>query len=452
MKLKNQLNLSFLVLVVSLLTLTALLFYMLSFQLLVKEQKKELEARGKAWVKVAVKEKQGLVQKEVHRLEKMPLKGGNVAVILYDVDQDQLLYSSYKPAKTQRILYTYNRSSQPNKKTMWNVSGQNYLIKKFSWVTKTHHHLILVLSSPIKGLRVLQTEFTKILLGLLLIGGVIVLVMNHFITKRLLKPLTQVNEQLEKVKKRKFDEIEEIQVKGEIGEVAHTTYQMANELHHYIESQKQFFQYASHELKTPLMSIQGFAEGVLDDVFEGDQAHHALSMIVAESDRIKNLVNEMLTLAKLEGFDEEDQTEVLLLGDLLVDAMNRVVSRSAEKEIEVELIKGVSGTIKANKDRLLQAFINLLQNAIRYADHHVWIRCVTEGPSIKVEIEDDGPGIPESLLPRLFHRFVKGEGGHNGLGLAISRAIIEKADGEVWAENRPEGGARFTIQFPLVKN
>lgn len=98
----------------------------------------------------------------------------------------------------------------------------------------------------------------------------------------------------------------------------------------------------------------------------------------------------------------------------------------------------------------MQALLNVVSNATRYADQHIYIHASVKDGQALLSVSDDGPGISEDLLPYLFHRFVKGKDGESGLGLAISRAIVERSGGLISAGNRKDGGAVITMGFPTL--
>lgn len=121
------------------------------------------------------------------------------------------------------------------------------------------------------------------LLIVLGVGGVLVLLLSLLITRKLIRPLMQLREELKKVKERRFAEVGQVRAGGEIGAVAQTVYELAGELDRYIQVQKQFFQNASHELKTPLMSISGYAEAIRDGVIDGEHTRKGLDIISARA-------------------------------------------------------------------------------------------------------------------------------------------------------------------------
>ncbi len=275
--------------------------------------------------------------------------------------------------------------------------------------------------------------------------------LSLFITKRLIKPLMELRAELRKVKERRFSEVQLVKSGGELGTVAQTVHEMAGELNRFNQVQKHFFQNASHELKTPLMSISGYAEGIRDGVFEGEQVDKGLNIIMSESTRLKKLVTEMTLLAKLDSEENIFQRSEIRVHELLTEAIERINPLVVQKGLEVELNcrDEEQLVLYADRDKLLQALLNVAANATRYAVRKITIGVSLQRGQIEITVADDGPGISESLLPYLFHRFVKGKDGESGLGLAISRAIVERCGGSISAGNREEGGAELRLNFPV---
>src|SRR5699024_5273851 len=115
-----------------------------------------------------------------------------------------------------------------------------------------------------------------------LVGAMLAVWLSYYLTNKLVTPLSMLQRQLKKIEKRQFDDIKRVKATGEIKEVEQSVYEMASELQRYMNSQQVFFQNASHELKTPLMTIQGYAEGIKDGIFEGEDEEKGLEMMVAE--------------------------------------------------------------------------------------------------------------------------------------------------------------------------
>lgn len=310
----------------------------------------------------------------------------------------------------------------------------------------------LTLFTPVSKIKEIEQALLKRLLLVFGLGGMLMLLLSHLITRKLIKPLMKLKEELTKVKSRQFSKVKRVKAGGELGSVAQVVFEMADELNRFNRAQKQFFQNASHELKSPLMSIAGYAEGIRDGVFEGEGVYKGLDIILSESDRLKNLVTEMTLLAKLDSEEDIYQPSLVCLKDLLAETIERVNPMLVKKGITLHpsYDEHEQLIVRADQDKLLQAMLNVVTNAIRHADKNIYIHASAKKGRIEISVSDDGGGIPDELLPYLFHRFVKGKDGESGLGLAISRAIVERCGGLITADNRKGGGAIFSLGFPIA--
>jgi len=308
----------------------------------------------------------------------------------------------------------------------------------------------LTLYTPINKIKAIEQELLVRLLLVFGAGSALMFALSLLITKRLINPLVQLRTELKKIKARCFAEVQLIRTGGEIGAVAQAVYDMAGELNKFIHVQKQFFQNASHELKTPLMSIAGYAEGIRDGIFEAEEARKGLDIIVSESGRMTNIVTEMTLLAKLDSEEHIFRMGEVSVKELLSETAERVNPMLVRRGLTLHIAcytEEAALVIRGDQDKLLQALLNIVSNAIRYASQHIYIQARLVSGRIEIAVSDDGPGIAEELLPYLFHRFMKGKDGESGLGLAIARAIVERCGGRITAENARRGGAAITLGF-----
>ncbi|MEC0371699.1 sensor histidine kinase [Paenibacillus chibensis] len=310
----------------------------------------------------------------------------------------------------------------------------------------------LTLYTPMSKIQSIEQALLKRVLIIFGAAGLVMFLFSLFITKKLIRPLIRLRDELTKVKERRFSDVRFIKAGGEIGTVAKSVYDMAGELNRFNHVQKQFFQNASHELKTPLMSISGYAEGIRDGVFEGESVSKGLDVIMNESARLTKLVTEMTLLAKLDSEEDVFKSEEVCLQELLTETVERMNPLLVKKGITLHTMyeDAEPVTLRADRDKLLQALLNVVSNAVRYAKHHIYIQADIRKDQVMIRVSDDGPGIPDDLLPYLFHRFVKGKDGESGLGLAISRAIVERCGGQIAAGNGRGGGAVISLGFPAA--
>lgn len=213
------------------------------------------------------------------------------------------------------------------------------------------------------------------------------------------------------------------------------------------EEKRQFFQNASHDLKTPLASITGYSQGIVSNVIKDHQK--AAGIILSESLRMTDLVESILSLSKMDShtFDlHPTDLEVVEFLDECVDIMSTI-----RRDCVIHLESAHPLTIHTDPELLKRVIQNILSNCLRYADHEILIRMSTDGNSLILLIQDDGPGFPEKDLPHIFERFYKGDGGKNGIGLSIVWTGIHYLGGSITAGNRavPEHGAYYQLLLPL---
>lgn len=209
------------------------------------------------------------------------------------------------------------------------------------------------------------------------------------------------------------------------------------------EVQRDFFQNVSHELRNPLMSICGYAQGIEQGVFpEPKQAAHT---ILEESDRLTRLVSSLLTLSRIESGQHTPTLAPLCVGACIEDNLDRAAGAALQKGIRLTYAAPDRWLYALGDEELFaQVAENLLSNAVRYAHETVEVSCAEKDGRIQVTVADDGDGLDEKDLPRIFERCYKGKGGHFGIGLAIARSAAEQMHGTISAENRKGGGACFT--------
>lgn len=213
------------------------------------------------------------------------------------------------------------------------------------------------------------------------------------------------------------------------------------------EEKRQFFQNASHDLKTPLASITGYSQGIVSNVIKDHQK--AASIILSESLRMTDLVESILSLSKMDShtFDlHPTDLEVMEFLDECVDIMSTI-----RRDCVINLEAARPLMIHTDPELLKRVIQNILSNCLRYAEHEILIRMSTDGNSLILLIQDDGPGFLEKDLPHIFERFYKGNGGNNGIGLSIVWTGIHYLGGSITAGNRavPEHGAYYRLLLPL---
>ncbi|OPH50013.1 hypothetical protein BC351_36580 [Paenibacillus ferrarius] len=464
MKMVYRLHLSFALLLLCILAITAVLIYPLLLDNLVDNQRKELRNQASLLMDftpvmplIPTMPVMSMMPMQITdaptNIETTPSTGITNAVLI--APGEQVVYSTLSGEATAELMELSKQYNLDSEK-IWRGKNDQYIVETLTASQGSEpdwQGVTAMMATPLSKIKAMQLALFKRLLLILSVGGIVAFLLSMLITRRLVKPLGDLRKELNKVEMRRFSEVQLIETGGEIGVVAKAVYDLAGELEKYQHTQKQFFQNASHELKTPLMSIQGYAEGIKDGIFTGEHANKGLDVIVKECDRLKKIVTEMILLSKLESEEGIFHMDRFPVRELITETLERIDPLLIKNGLHIEingLDNGQELLIYADREKLLQALINILGNAARYAKETIRIQASADAEGIHIGITDDGQGIPEPLLSQLFERFAKGKNGETGLGLAISRAIVEGCRGRISAHNEPGGGAAFVLRFPTL--
>lgn len=220
---------------------------------------------------------------------------------------------------------------------------------------------------------------------------------------------------------------------------------------------RDFVANVSHELRTPITSIRGFAETLLDDDFDDEEGRKEfLHIIYNESNRMQLLIEDLLTLSRL----EQDNFQLVLndinIGELLKDIIFSYEIKAKEKNLTIDFSVEEGLSFKAERGKVKQIFINLLDNAIHYTPEggsvSLLIKSIEE--NILIQVSDTGIGIDQEALPRIFERFYRIDKarsrntGGTGLGLAIVKHIVDVHEGKIEIESEVNNGTKVKIYLP----
>ncbi|WP_079708284.1 two-component system histidine kinase PnpS [Paraliobacillus ryukyuensis] len=233
------------------------------------------------------------------------------------------------------------------------------------------------------------------------------------------------------------------------------------DLKHLEQMRKDFVANVSHELKTPITSIKGFAETLLDEELDDLALQQKfLKIIYKESDRIQALVHDLLELSKLEKDEMQLHYQHVQLSEDVNQEILPIIQHQAENK-NIQFIVDVEDnlTLEGDLNRLKQVFINILNNAVNYtsAGGCIYLNVKQIDDTIQIEVRDTGIGMSEDQIPRIFERFYRVDKarsrntGGTGLGLAIVKHIVEAHKGKIEVHSRLEEGTTFTIHLPKTR-
>ena len=217
----------------------------------------------------------------------------------------------------------------------------------------------------------------------------------------------------------------------------------------------------SHEFRTPLAAISGYAETLLDGAIEDRENNRRfLEIIRSNAIRLNNIAADLLTLSELQTSSGPQNTEQVPVGEAIESALSTIAAEAALRSVTVEKGPVDNILVLGSRYRLEQALVNLLANAVKFNRPSGKVRVETQrnGTSLGILVSDTGTGIPSSDLPRIFERFYRVDKarsrqvGGTGLGLSIVKHIVERMDGHVSATSQLGKGSIFTITLPLSKS
>lgn len=284
----------------------------------------------------------------------------------------------------------------------------------------------------------------------IIIGAIFIFI--GFITAKIVagyisKPLSELEKFTVRVAHKDWKEPIEVKSDDEIGRLMVSMNRMQSELRHADEEEKKFLQSISHDLKTPVMVIMSHAEAIIEGVYI-DSVEKTAEIIRNEAILLNKKIKNLLYLNTLDYVLENNKdNETINLHDLILNIVNRfeAINSKIQWDMDIEKVN-----IYGNADKIQVAIENIIDNGLRYAKEKICITLRKEGSNSVLKIYNDGPNIDKDHINNIFDNFYKDKTGNFGLGLAISKKIINFYKGEIKAENNSTG-VTFTIKYPLNK-
>ena len=289
------------------------------------------------------------------------------------------------------------------------------------------------------------------LLYMVLIVGVLFILISFLASKivanYLSKPLKELEEYTVRIAHKDWKEPIPVKSEDEIGRLTSSMNIMQEELKRADEEEKLFLQSISHDLKTPVMVIMSHADAIIDGVYI-ESVEKTAEIIKNEAISLQKKIKQILYLNTLEySLKSKNEDMEIDLRDLIVHIINRFEVIKGEIAWELDLDETI---IIGNKDKIQVSIENILENGMRYAREKISVSLKKKGALAILDIYNDGPNIDKAHMNHIFDNFYKDRTGNFGLGLAISKRIINYYHGEITAVNR-EKGVSFIIQYPLQK-
>ena len=315
----------------------------------------------------------------------------------------------------------------------------------------------LFMHTPIPEIQRTVGELFRITILCLGLSILISFVFIYFLSRRITSPLKEMNEAAKVIAGGVFDKRLSIQGDDDVAELADSFNYMAEALNNLEELRRAFIANISHDLRSPLTSIQGFVQAILDGTIPMEKQSTYLEIVLDETRRLTKMTNDIMDLTKMESGQIELNKDKFEINSLIRRVLNQFEQRILEKNVKLQLILAQENTmVFADKEQIQRVFYNLIDNAVKFVkdEGNIIVETTLSGKKLFVSIKNDGEKIPEEDIQYIwdrFHKIDKSRGKDKtgmGLGLSIVRQII-KHHGETIKVENTENGVIFTFSISI---
>ena len=317
---------------------------------------------------------------------------------------------------------------------------------------------VLVVSSPVGEVNQYTQELMRIFLLSVLIVLCVAFIVVYLLTLGMTRPLRQMAQAARAMATGDFSARVTTRRRDEVGQLAQSFNSMAVAMEALERSRRAFIGNVSHELKTPITTIAGFVEGILDGTIGADRRDEYLAIVSAETRRLSNVVTAMLRLSQLESGEVNLAVSCFTINGLIAQAALSFLHRIEEKQIDVDGMEDLPEVrISGDRELLFQVLYNFFENAVKFTPEKgtIAVAADVEKESVTIRIRNSGDGIAPKELPHLFERFYKTDKSRSrdktgvGLGLHLCKTIIALHGGTVGADSRPGEYTEMQITLPI---
>ena len=321
-----------------------------------------------------------------------------------------------------------------------------------------HHDWLLQVATPLSGVEENLDQLELVLWTTIPFALIVTVLAVYVIVRRAFNPLSKMIETANRVSASNLNERLVLpRNHDEVSVLGTALNRMIERIEAAFKSQKQFIADASHEIRTPITIIQSELEFVVLSAM-ADPVRQSIHIALEELDHLRKLAGNLLLLAKLELSDTIPHFQLIRLDELIADCVRKLSKMSAEKNITLRLHVENAIELSADEEKLRSAFLNLIENAIKYtpANGNVSIRLGINNEVVRIEIHDTGVGISPNDIQNIFKPFYRGDyvratHGGSGLGLSIVQRIIDLHHGTISVESVLNHGSTFNIMFSCYR-
>lgn len=273
--------------------------------------------------------------------------------------------------------------------------------------------------------------------------------------KNIFRPIEQINEATKKVALGEYDIELETKREDEIGELTNNFNKMTRGLKSTENLQKEFINNVSHEIKTPVSSIEGFAKFLKDKNLTDEEREEYANIIIEEAKRLENLTGKILKLSKLNNQEIITNKQEIEVAEQIRKAISLLEPKWSKKDIKIN-VSLEEKIFLGDEDLIFQVWVNIIDNAIKFSNEgeNIDIKVYEKDSNINVEIKDHGIGMKEEELEKVYDRFYQIDRSHSkegsGLGLAIVKRIVELSEGKIEIKSKENKGTTVIVKLPVT--
>lgn len=384
------------------------------------------------------------------------------AIIVFDKNGKILSRSAYEFFEQDTIDSQWRQPLEAGQKSYTGSRTENATGARFHYVGKPllkdgeYNGGVLVMSNVTSWYETMSQVRYWTLRGILM-AILLALVYTILVSWKLSRPLVDMTEATRKIAKGQDTKVT-VTSKDELGILGESINDLSVELNNYRKNRSELLANISHELRTPVSYLQGYAQLIENGQYRSEEELKKYAHIIdQESIRLSKLIQDVFDLSKMEEGMMTFYKQAVDIEELLEDAADKVRLKAHQKNLALEVaIQGPLQDIETDGMRFEQIIINLLQNAVNYTPQGtITLRAFEQKSTLIIEITDTGVGIPAEDIPFIFDRFhrveksrVRDKGG-TGLGLAIVKALTEALDGAITVESKENIGTTFRLSFPI---
>lgn len=294
----------------------------------------------------------------------------------------------------------------------------------------------------------IKSDIIKVLLIAIIVISILSIIVTNLTKNMITKPIDTLVDTTKEIAKRNFEVKVNLKTNDEFEILGQSINNMCNDLREQDINQKKFYQNISHELKTPITVISGYAQGIKNNIFDNEDEY--LDIIVEECDGLKKQLEKIIYLSKLDTVNEVYNFNKHSLNSLIEQSLQKVESIIIINEIDIEYYPKEKVYINADEEKMVTMFTNILSNCLKYTKDTIYIDINKNDKNVIVEIYDNGDGFDKKLLENPFSGVVIGKKEGTGIGLTIIQKIIQGHKGTIKLENQENLGGKYTLTFPIV--